>query len=91
MPPTSHHCSVLLIPFSSYLHHAGTIVGDLNRRKGMIMDSGTIGDDCVIQAEVPLNAMFGYSTVLRSNTQVSTGGWGQKGAGGGMLGKEGER
>jgi translation elongation factor EF-G len=28
------------------------------------------GDDAVILAEVPLNNMFGYSTVIRSNTQV---------------------
>lgn len=40
-------------------------MGDLNRRKGIIMDSSTNGDDCIIQAEVPLNAMFGYSSVLR--------------------------
>ncbi len=44
---------------------SGTIMGDLNRRKGIIMDSSTNGDDCIIQAEVPLNAMFGYSSVLR--------------------------
>jgi len=47
----------------------GTVMGDLNRRKGVIMDSTTQGDDAVIMAEVPLNNMFGYSTVLRSNTQ----------------------
>lgn len=50
---------------------AGNVMGDLNRRKGVIMDSATNGDDAVIQAEVPLNNMFGYSTVLRSNTQVA--------------------
>jgi hypothetical protein len=30
------------------------------------------GDDAVIVADVPLNNMFGYSTVIRSNTQVGT-------------------
>mmetsp|Transcript_8784 Transcript_8784/g.18768 ORF Transcript_8784/g.18768 Transcript_8784/m.18768 type:complete len:784 (-) Transcript_8784:787-3138(-) len=49
--------------------YQGTVMGDLNRRKGIIMDSVTNGDDCIIYAEVPLNNMFGYSTVLRSNTQ----------------------
>lgn len=44
-------------------------MGDLNKRKGMILDSGTQGEDAVIQAHVPLNNMFGYSTVLRSATQ----------------------
>ncbi|KAF5833559.1 elongation factor G [Dunaliella salina] len=47
----------------------GTAMGDLNRRKGMILDASTNGDDAVISAQVPLNSMFGYSTVLRSNTQ----------------------
>lgn len=47
----------------------GTIMGDLNRRKGVIMDSTQQGEDTVILANVPLNNMFGYSTSLRSNTQ----------------------
>ena len=47
----------------------GTAMGDLNRRKGVILDSAQNVEDAVIQAQVPLNNMFGYSTVLRSNTQ----------------------
>ncbi|KIY99494.1 putative elongation factor G [Monoraphidium neglectum] len=44
-------------------------MGDLNRRKGMILDSSQQAEDAVLQALVPLAGMFGYSTVLRSNTQ----------------------
>lgn len=44
-------------------------MGDLTRRKGVIMDTGMNGDDALIVAEVPLNNMFGYATILRSNTQ----------------------
>lgn len=47
----------------------GTVMGDLNRRKGMILDSRQEAEDAIIEALVPLNSMFGYSTVLRSNTQ----------------------
>ncbi|WIA10608.1 hypothetical protein OEZ85_010791 [Tetradesmus obliquus] len=47
----------------------GIVMGDLNRRKGMILDSRQEAEDAVIEAMVPLNSMFGYSTVLRSNTQ----------------------
>lgn len=50
--------------------HAGTVMGDLHRRRGVIHDSWAQGDDTIIQAQVPLNLMFGYSTSLRSNTQV---------------------
>jgi len=44
-------------------------VGDLNRRRGLIlgMDDNAMGK--VIDAEVPLAEMFGYSTDLRSATQ----------------------
>lgn len=47
----------------------GDVVGDLNRRRGMIMgmDESPMGK--VITAEVPLAEMFGYATDLRSATQ----------------------
>ncbi len=47
----------------------GDVVGDLNRRRGLIqgMDDGPMGK--VIDAEVPLSEMFGYATDLRSATQ----------------------
>ena len=47
----------------------GTVIGDVNRRKGLVISSETEGDDVVIKAQVPLNEMFGYSTSLRSMTQ----------------------
>ncbi|EEZ42403.1 elongation factor G [Photobacterium damselae] len=48
----------------------GDVVGDLNRRRGMIegMDEGLAGIK-IIRAKVPLSAMFGYATSLRSATQ----------------------
>jgi elongation factor G len=47
----------------------GDVVGDLNRRRGLIlgMDESPMGK--VIDAEVPLSEMFGYATALRSATQ----------------------
>ncbi|HHX83162.1 MAG TPA: elongation factor G, partial [Pseudomonadaceae bacterium] len=47
----------------------GDVVGDLNRRRGIIhgMDESISGK--VIDAEVPLAEMFGYATDLRSATQ----------------------
>jgi len=47
----------------------GDVVGDLNRRRGLIggMDENSMGK--VITAEVPLAEMFGYATDLRSATQ----------------------
>ena len=48
----------------------GDVVGDLNRRRGIIegMDDGPAGLK-IIRARVPLSAMFGYATDLRSATQ----------------------
>ena len=47
----------------------GDVVGDLNRRRGLIqgMDENTSGK--IVNAEVPLAEMFGYATDLRSATQ----------------------
>ncbi|EOD81611.1 elongation factor G [Grimontia sp. AD028] len=48
----------------------GDVVGDLNRRRGLIggMDEGPAGLK-IIRAQVPLAEMFGYATDLRSATQ----------------------
>jgi elongation factor G len=48
----------------------GDVVGDLNRRRGMIegMDDGPAGLK-IIRALIPLSEMFGYATDLRSATQ----------------------
>ena len=48
----------------------GNVTGDLNRRRGLIIDSQERGNTVIIEAEVPLSEMFGYTTDLRS---MSTG------------------
>jgi len=47
----------------------GNIFGSINQRRGVIISSTEDGNGCVVEAEVPLSEMFGYSTVLRSLTQ----------------------
>ncbi|MFU8819872.1 MAG: elongation factor G, partial [Desulfurivibrio sp.] len=47
----------------------GSIMGSLNQRRGMIIGTTEEEDYTVIEAEVPLSEMFGYSTDLRSLTQ----------------------
>lgn len=47
----------------------GDVVGDLNRRRGMIVGMDENPSGKVINADVPLAEMFGYATDLRSATQ----------------------
>ena len=47
----------------------GTVMGDLTSRRGKPLGNEAIGKDINIRAMVPLAEMFGYMTVLRSNTQ----------------------
>ncbi|MAM87932.1 MAG: elongation factor G [unclassified Hahellaceae] len=47
----------------------GDVVGDLNRRRGVIHGMEDIHSGKIIDAEVPLAEMFGYATDLRSATQ----------------------
>ena len=49
--------------------YQGDVIGGLNRKKGVINDNVQELDEAVIEAMVPLNNMFGYSTELRSITQ----------------------
>jgi elongation factor G len=47
----------------------GNIFGSINQRRGMIVSSTEEGVSTIVEAEVPLSEMFGYSTILRSLTQ----------------------
>lgn len=47
----------------------GTVVGDLNSKRGQIQEMGDRGNIKFVKALVPLAEMFGYSTSLRSMTQ----------------------
>ena len=47
----------------------GDVVGDLNRRRGIIQGMDEIPSGKVVRAEVPLAEMFGYATDVRSQTQ----------------------
>ncbi|MDR3630997.1 MAG: elongation factor G [Desulfocapsaceae bacterium] len=47
----------------------GAVMGSINQRRGMIIGTTDEGNYTVIEAEVPLSEMFGYSTALRSLTQ----------------------
>ncbi|XP_075474279.1 elongation factor G-2, mitochondrial-like [Primulina tabacum] len=60
---------VMLVELRVPTEFQGTVTGDINKRKGMIVGNDQEGDDSVITAHVPLNNMFEYSTSLRSMTQ----------------------
>jgi len=47
----------------------GDVIGDINARRGEIQSVNPKGTISEIKAKVPLKAMFGYSTDLRSSTQ----------------------
>ena len=47
----------------------GDVIGDLNRRRGMIQGMDDEATGKIVHAEVPLSEMFGYATDLRSATQ----------------------
>ncbi len=49
--------------------YMGDIVGDLNRRRGKVLGMSDRSNAKVVDAEVPLSEMFGYSTQLRSMSQ----------------------
>lgn len=47
----------------------GSVLGGINQRRGIIQGSQSLEGYAVVEAEVPLTEMFGYSTDLRSATQ----------------------
>jgi elongation factor G len=46
----------------------GTIIGDLNSRRGRIEGMEMVGRLQTIKATVPLSSMFGYATAVRKST-----------------------
>ena len=49
--------------------YMGNVIGGLNSRRGRIESMDDIGGGKIVKAYVPLAEMFGYATVLRSDTQ----------------------
>ena len=63
------HEPIMKVTVESPTQFQGSVMGSLNQRRGMIVGSQEEGVMCVIDAQVPLADMFGYSTILRSLTQ----------------------
>ncbi len=49
--------------------YMGTVIGDLNSRRGQILGQETRPGTAQVDSLVPLSEMFGYSNDLRSKTQ----------------------
>jgi elongation factor G len=59
---------IMKVEIDAPVEFQGAVTGLVNQRRGVILE--TVGGESVsITCEVPLNAMFGYSTDLRSSTQ----------------------
>ena len=57
---------IMKVEVSTPDEYQGELMGDLNRRRGQIQGMESRGTVCVIEAFVPLENMFGYSTDMRS-------------------------
>jgi len=60
---------IMLVDIITPSEFMGDVIGDINSRKGDIQTINPKGAVSEIKAKVPLRAMFGYSTDLRSATQ----------------------
>ncbi len=63
------HEPIMKVVVESPVEFQGPVMGLLNQRRGMIIGSQDEGVMCVIESQVPLAEMFGFSTILRSATQ----------------------
>jgi len=57
---------IMKVEVSTPEEYQGELMGDLNRRRGQIQGMESRGTVCIIDAFVPLENMFGYSTDMRS-------------------------
>jgi elongation factor G len=63
------HEPIMKVVVETPAEFQGPVMGLLNQRRGMIVGSQDEGVMCVIEAQMPLAEMFGFSTILRSSTQ----------------------
>ena len=60
---------IMKVQMSAPTEFQGNLFGLINQRRGVIVDSTDENNTSVVNAEVPLSEMFGFSTILRSSTQ----------------------
>ena len=60
---------VMNVEISTPEEYLGTVNGDLNRRRGIVLGTEDSPGGAIIKADVPLAEMFGYATDLRSGTK----------------------
>ncbi|MEA3348239.1 MAG: elongation factor G [Pseudomonadota bacterium] len=63
------HEPIMKVVVETPTEFQGTVMGTINQRRGTIVGTQDEGPMCVIESQVPLAEMFGYSTILRSSTQ----------------------
>jgi len=63
------HEPIMKVVVETPTEFQGAVMGLLNQRRGMIVGAQDEGPMTVVEAQVPLGEMFGFSTVLRSSTQ----------------------
>jgi elongation factor G len=60
---------IMAVEVTTPEEYMGDIIGDLNRRRGLVLAMDDIPTGKSVKAEVPLSEMFGYSNQMRSLTQ----------------------
>ena len=60
---------IMKVEISTPEEYMGDVVGDINRRRGIIQGMEDMPSGKTVSCEVPLSEMFGYATDLRSATQ----------------------
>ena len=63
------HEPIMKVVVETPTEFQGAVMGLMNQRRGMIVGSQEEGPMSVIEAQIPLAEMFGFSTILRSATQ----------------------
>ncbi len=60
---------IMAVEINTPPEYLGDVIGDVNSRRGQIVETGERKNIKIIDAMIPLSEMFGYATVLRSITQ----------------------